>query len=259
MPLLERVIAEYEGTEPSLTVMPKHEPIVVYWTHIVGATKKLAPLSQMPSLRQLAYEVADLIRYLADGEMRLLETIIFNKPPGVSNTLGWHQDVSYFPFDPNNQLAVWIPFDKVTKESGAMVYCIGSHKLGLRASTDLHSGKVFTGEERAPIDVTGRDCRVMEMEIGDMLIHDGRTWHMSGPNTVEGRQRRGLSLRFLVGETRYLPRAGSAAAFLKQIDELQPGDLISDPAFPVMKCSHEWKWLHDGRECEKCNLLEFTG
>jgi hypothetical protein len=55
---------------------------------------------------------------------------------------------------------------------------------------------------------------------------------MSGPNTVEGRQRRGLSLRFLVGDTYYKPRDGSAASFIKQI-YVEPGDLIDDPAFPV--------------------------
>jgi hypothetical protein len=65
-----------------------------------------------------------------------------------------------------------------------------------------------------------------------MAFHSGLTWHMSGPNTVEGRQRRGLSLRFLVGDTYYKPREGSAASFIKQI-YVEPGDLIDDPAFPV--------------------------
>ena len=152
----------------------------------------------------------------------------------TSGVLHWHQDVSYFALEPNNQIAVWIPFDVVTEASGAMVYALGSHKHGLRASKDLITGEQFAGEERAPIDITGFETQVMEMEPGDMLIHDGYTWHMSGPNTVEGQQRRGLSIRFLVGETRYKPRAGSAAPFLKQINDLQAGDLIDDPAFPVL-------------------------
>lgn len=232
--MLASVVAEYEDTFPDVAEIPKHAPIVIFWKHVVGEKKKMAPLADMPYMLAFAWHVAELVRPLADGKLRLLETIIFNKPPGVSNTLGWHQDVSYFPFEPNNQLAVWIPFDVVTKASGAMVYAIGSHLKGLRASTDLHSGEVFKGEEREPIDVTGMECRVMEMGLGDMLIHDGRTWHMSGPNTVQGQQRRGLSLRFLVGDTRYKPRPGSAAAFLKQIDELKEGDLINDPAFPTI-------------------------
>jgi ectoine hydroxylase-related dioxygenase (phytanoyl-CoA dioxygenase family) len=208
---------------------------VGFWTYTPGSHKSLKLLSDMPMMKGFSKVIAGKVRDLADGkELRLLETIVFSKPPEISNTLRWHQDVSYFPFEPNNQIAVWIPFDVVTKESGAMVYALGSHKLGLRASTDLHTGEVFSGDDRPLIDVEGLETRCMEMEPGDMLIHDGRTWHTTGPNTVVGRQRRGLSFRFLVGETRYKPRAGSSATFLKQTADIRPGDLINDPAFPVL-------------------------
>lgn len=228
------VVKEYEATKPDLTEVPKHEPLVGFWTYTPGSHKSLKRLIEMPFMMEFSYYIAEKIRHKASGEMRLLETIVFSKPPEISNKLGWHQDVAYFPFEPNNQLAVWIPFDKVTKDSGAMIYAIGSHKLGLRASTDLHTGEVFVGDDRPLIDVEGLETRCMEMEPGDMLVHDGRTWHTSGPNTVLGRQRRGLSFRFLVGETFYKPRAGSSATFLKQTRDINPGDKISDPAFPVV-------------------------
>ena len=237
--LLQSVIEEYEASKPVGSEVPKHVPIVVYRTHVLGEERKIQLLSKMPYMEVLAKVVAHLLNPLVsclefDTRLRLLETVIFNKPPLTSGILHWHQDVSYFALEPNNQLAVWIPFDVVTKESGAMVYALGSHKLGLRASKNLLTGEQFPREERPPIDITGFETRCMEMSPGDMLIHDGYTWHMSGPNTVAGQQRRGLSLRFLVGETRYKPRAGSAASFLKQIDDLAPGDLIDDPAFPVL-------------------------
>lgn len=235
--LLEPVIAEYEASEPESTEVPKHVPVVVYRTHVAGEMRRIQLLSKMPQMLKLAEYVADLIRIggLTKKQLRLLETVIFNKPPETSGVLHWHQDVSYFALEPNNQLAVWIPFDKVTKDSGAMQYALGSHKLGLRASHDLHTDiPLDPADTRPKIDVTGMEVRCMEMDPGDMLIHDGYTWHMSGANKVQGQRRRGLSLRFLVGETRYAPRAGSAAPFLKQINDLAPGDLIDDPAFPVL-------------------------
>ena len=232
--MLRSVVAEYEASEPDTTEVPKHVPIVVYRTHVIGKERRIQLLSRMPAMLELAAYVARELGCFTSEQLRLLETVIFNKPPGESGVLHWHQDVSYFALEPNNQLAVWIPFDKVTRESGAMVYALGSHKLGLRASRNLLTGEIFPGEEREIIDVEGFDQQCMEMSQGDMLIHDGYTWHMSGPNTVEGQQRRGLSLRFLVGETRYAPRAGSAAPFLKQINDLAPGALIDDPAFPVL-------------------------
>ena len=225
---------EYEETNPDIQEMPKHQPVVVFWTHIVGAKKQLKLLEDMPHLKHFTSMMADLVRPLVNGELRLLETVIFNKPPGVSNTLRWHQDVSYFPFDPNNQIAVWLPFDRVTKDSGAMIYALGSHLRPLMASVDLHTNKPYAGETREVIPDEPENQQVMEMEPGDVLIHDGRTWHTSGPNLVAGRQRRGLSIRFLVGETTYAPRPGSAAAFMKQIDDVEPGAKIEDPAFPVL-------------------------
>lgn len=232
--ILSEVIKEYEATTPSLEDVPKHQPLVGFWTYTPGSHKKLQLLRSMPVMRIFSLYVADEIRKLATGELRLLETIVFSKPPEISNLLHWHQDVAYFPFEPNNQIAVWIPFDVVTKESGAMVYALGSHKLGLRASQDLHTGAVFPGDTRPLIDVTGLETRCMEMGPGDMLVHDGRTWHTTGPNTVLGRQRRGLSFRFLVGETHYKPQAGSSNTFLKQTAHIEPGGLINDPAFPVL-------------------------
>lgn len=232
---LYHVIKEYEASEPESTEVPKHEAVVVYRTHVQGNTRRIQLLSNMPRMRSLAEIVADMLRPLVSGQLRLLETVIFDKPPNSSGTLHWHQDVSYFALEPNNQIAVWIPFDKVTRESGAMQYAIGSHKLGLRASRDLHTDELLDPNDTRPaINVCGMEVRCMEMSPGDMLIHDGYTWHMSGPNTVEGQMRRGLSLRFLVGETRYAPRPGSAAPFLKQINDLKAGDLIDDPAFPVL-------------------------
>jgi ectoine hydroxylase-related dioxygenase (phytanoyl-CoA dioxygenase family) len=238
--VLGGVVKEYDATVPTLVDMeiPKHVPIVVFWTHVVGGRKKLKLLTDMPQMAAFTKKIASIVKEMVgQKDLRLLETIIFNKPPKDSNVLRWHQDVSYFPFEPNNQIAVWLPFDVVTRASGALLYAVGTHKMDLRASTDLHSGAVFKNEDRRPIpddpEAEGIPVVCMETKPGDMIIHDGRTWHMSGRNTVQNRERRGLSLRFLIGDTYYQPRAGSAAAFIKQID-IMPGQRIDDPAFPVL-------------------------
>ena len=78
----------------------------------------------------------------------ILITNICNKPYEVSNTLHWHQDVAYFPLKPNNQIAVWFPLEAVDKQAGALNYAIGSHKEGIKGSTDLHTRKPFDNENR---------------------------------------------------------------------------------------------------------------
>ena len=166
-----------------------------------------------------------------------METIIFNKPSKLSNTLNWHQDVAYFPVEPNNQIAVWIPFDEVSFERGAMNYAVGSHKLGIKASTNLHTREIFLNDDRdvIPTDPTeiGLEVVCMDMEPTDMIVHDGYVWHYSGPNIEPGHIRKGLSVRFFTDEARYFPRPGQGAAFTQQID-IEPGEIVEGLAFPVL-------------------------
>ena len=223
----------------------KNEPLVVLWTHMPGAQKATCKLSELPSFSELINRkiiplLADFINEASDGEfpvqLQLLETIVFNKPPQKGTTLNWHQDVAYFPVNPNNQVAVWFPLSDVDSSMGPMVYAHGSHKLGIRGSTNLHTRQAFDGETR---DLIPEDPRSVGLEVKEypltqeeMLIHDGYTWHYSKPNVSTSR-RMGVSVRFLTQPVVFDPRPGQGAAFTKQI-EVQKGDIIESPAFPVL-------------------------
>lgn len=238
---IDQVRAEYDRTEPLIGPLAElpNRPVVVLWKHVVGEQKRVATLLEFPVLWFFITDcIVPVLRQKfpeRTKKLQLLETIIFDKPPGISNTLNWHQDVAYFPLKPNNQLAVWIPFEPVTQESGAMVYALGSHKLGVRGSTDLHTRAPFSGEARVLIPDSpaseGFEERCFEMAPTDMLVHDGYTWHYSGPNTVPASRRRGLSVRFITEPAAFDPRPGQGAAFTKQIS-VQPGEIVKGAPFP---------------------------
>ena len=146
--------------------------------------------------------------------------------------------MAYFPLKPNNQIAVWFPLDFVNIDRGAMQYAIGSHKAGAMGSTNLHTREPFDGEVRPLIpdnpEDAGYKVRIFEMTPRDLLVHDGYTWHQSGPNIEEGHTRRGVSIRFITNEARFDPRPGQGAAFTKQIS-VAPGDILPDcSTFPVV-------------------------
>ncbi len=240
--LIQEVKNEYDTLDSSLTRkdIPRDQPIIVFWNHVQGETKRIATFSEYPSLMKLIKTIiVPLYRTVVSDEdqIQLLETIIFNKPPKKSNTLHWHQDVAYFPLKPNNQVAVWLPFENVYRDTGALNYALGSHKMGIRGSTDLHTRKAFDNEDRELIpenpESEGFEVATMEMTPNDMLIHNGYTWHYSGPNTREGYNRRGLSIRIIRGKVVFDPRPGQGAAFTKQID-VKPGELIQGEPFPVL-------------------------
>lgn len=239
----EEIRQEYDELDKTLTrtEITKDKPLIVFWKHVIGEQKRIAHFEEFPSLWKLINEyIIPSLRTNFPSKterLQLLETIIFNKPPEISNTLNWHQDVAYFPLAPNNQLAIWVPFEPVTAEKSAMVYAFGTHKLGIRGSTDLHTKEPFPGEDRELIPedpaAAGYEVVTMEMTNRDMLVHDGYTWHSSGPNHAKNYTRRGLSVRFITDEAKFDPRPGQGAAFTKQID-IKPGEVLSGLPFPVL-------------------------
>jgi hypothetical protein len=244
--LLQRIVEEWEAFMATDTpnLLPTDAPAAVFWRHVPGEKKRMRPLPEFKSLTELALgEVPTRIaRQLAqaslgESELRLLETIVFSKPPGVSGTLSWHQDTAYFPFEPQNQVALWIPLETVDMDNGTLEYAVGTHQLGLTCPVDLHTGEPMGSLERprVPNDpkTAGHDVVTVNLQPGGLAVHDSRTWHRSLPNVSVDRQRRAISLRYLVGKTRYVPRDGVAQSMKHQAG-VAPGELISGPTFPLV-------------------------
>lgn len=118
-----------------------------------------------------------------------------------------------------------------------MVYAHGSHKLGIRGSTNLHDRTPFDGEDRdlIPDDprTIGLDVVSYPSDVTDFLIHDGYTWHYSKPNISSDLPRMGVSVRFIIEAARFDPRPGQGAAFTKQIEVNKGEEIISD-CFPIL-------------------------
>ena len=240
---IKKISADYNKIDLSLKNkdIPKDRPIIVFWKHVVGEQKRICTFDEFPSIWKFINNriVPKVREILGDDKayLQLLETIVFNKPYETSNTLHWHQDVAYFPMKPNNQIAIWFPLEPVDREAGALNYAIGSHKEGIKGSTDLHTRKPFEGEDRnlIPEDPAkeGYEVRCMEMSNVDMVCHNGYTWHYSGPNKKKGYVRKGVSVRFITEKAYFDPRPGQGAAFTKQIN-LNRGDEIKGEPFPIL-------------------------
>ena len=239
---ISEVRNEYDQLDKSLTnkEIYKEKPIIVFWKHVKGEQKRIATFDEFPSMWNLINK--KIVPFVKEStntkdKIQLLETIVFNKPTEISNTLHWHQDVAYFPLKPNNQVAVWFPLEPVNKKRGALNYALKSHKDGIKGSTDLHTRKPFDNENRdlIPEDPSkaGYEVKCMEMSNKDILLHDGYTWHYSGPNKEQGYTRRGISVRFIIERAVFDPRPGQGAAFTKQL-ELNAGDPFEGKPFPLL-------------------------
>ena len=238
---ISKLREEYDNLDSKLTnrEIYKNKPIIVFWKHVQGEQKRIATFDEIPSLWNLILKkIVPFVKEISGkDQIQLLETIIFNKPYEKSNTLHWHQDVAYFPLKPNNQVAVWFPLEQVNKQRGALNYALKSHLEGIKGSTDLHTRKPFDNEDRELIpddpSKAGYEVKCMEMSNKDILLHNGYTWHYSGPNSEVGYTRRGISVRFIIEKAAFDPRPGQGAAFTKQIT-LEAGDVFKGDPFPYL-------------------------
>jgi len=242
---IKRVINEYNKNISKIqrkeSNLPKGKPIIILWKHVVGEKKRIGLFNEFPELWNFIINyVTPMVKKILNkqnSKLQLLETIIFNKPYKISNYVQWHQDASTWPLMPNNQqVAAWIPFEQVDDKAGALRYALGSHKLGIRAATDLHTSKKNSKKDKkTPVSQNpqklGFKVKTMKMSNRDILCHHGFVWHFSKPNLKLRSGRRGLTIRYILKDVKYKPVPGQAAAFIKQI-KVKRGQVIKGPSFP---------------------------
>ena len=241
--VIQRIAEEYDAKELKIsrTSIPDNQPVIVLWIHTSGGKKRIGLFTEFPKLWTfISNIIVPNVRKLIfphEEKLRLLETVIFSKPYKKSNKIHWHQDSSTWPLSPSNQFAVWIPFEVVEKESGALHYAFGSHKAGKRCSVDLTSNKPYENDERKLIpknpESEGFKIKCMEMNPTDMICYHADTWHSSEPNNKFKTGRRALSIRFIRGNTTFDPHLSQEATFVKQLN-LKKGDSIEGSPFPIL-------------------------
>ena len=140
-------------------------------------------------------KIHDLVEGILGPDFYLWASSFFVKEPHTKETVGWHQDAYYWPMVPHNSVTVWLAFDDVDEENGAMKIVPGSHKSGIlqhRRSTVTDS--ILTLElERGSFR---EDTAVsMRLKAGEVSLHDDAAVHGS-PANLSNRRRVGLTMRF---------------------------------------------------------------
>lgn len=133
---------------------------------------------------------------------------IFAKEPGADTRTPWHQDYSFLPVKGDQQVRIWVPFDTVTADSGAIHYLRGSHKWGkvyhpvgfknIPIITDTYVNSPYEEMPDFEADYETYDWLVAEAEPGDLVLHHPRTVHGSLGNLTNNFRRAITS--FYVGD-----------------------------------------------------------
>jgi ectoine hydroxylase-related dioxygenase (phytanoyl-CoA dioxygenase family) len=157
------------------------------------------PLTFHPRLGQAAAEL------LGVSAVRLWHDQALYKEAGGRET-DPHQDHPYWPIAEHDQVTAWIPLDGSTRDTGAMSYVPGSHRVGLDRFVDIFG--VFGNEPEdilAHPDVASTEPVLVEVPRGAVAFHHGLTVHLARPNLSDHVRRVHTVIYFRDGCTRSSP------------------------------------------------------
>ena len=142
-------------------------------------------------------QIHDLVEGIVGPNFYLWASSFFIKEPHSTSTVGWHQDAYYWPMAPHNSVTVWLAFEDVDEENGALKIIPGSHRAGViehQRNDPAHTNSVITLELES--GTFSEDTAVsMKLKAGQVSMHDDRAVHGSPANPSD-RRRAGLTLRF---------------------------------------------------------------
>ena len=141
-------------------------------------------------------ELLDSVEALLGPNILLYNTSFVIKEPHSKAHISWHQDLTYWGFNDDKQVAAWIALSDATEENGCMHMIPGSHKGGQlphRTTKDsnnlLHHGQTIEG-------VSEEQSRCIPLNAGEASLHHGWTMHTSYPNKSDDR-RIGLTINYI--------------------------------------------------------------
>jgi predicted dehydrogenase len=143
--------------------------------------------------------VRRIAQLMGSPRLSLFKSRFVVKLPGSKAEVAWHQDVGptnggYFPDgSPVPTISVWMAFDKVDAENGAVQILPGSHK-DLIGDYHKRIRAELVEKGALPEDEIAKAVS-LDLEPGEFYIFHSWLLHTSGPNTAT-RRRAGLNMRY---------------------------------------------------------------
>ena len=147
--------------------------------------------------------VLDMMEQIIGPDIVLWISRILCKPPVKGREVPWHQDGEYWPMRPLATCSVWIAIDPVSTANGCMRFIPDSHKRKELYRHHVSDRKNLVLNLELDRDQFDESKAVnVELEPGQMSLHDVRLIHGSLPNT-SGQRRAALIMRYMPTTSHY--------------------------------------------------------
>jgi phytanoyl-CoA hydroxylase len=138
----------------------------------------------------------DVVECLLGPDIKAFLMMFIYKPPGIDFVHPYHQDASYFPFEPHDRcLGTWVALDRTGDDNGTISVIKGSHKWDILPHAAPKGDNVnfgvfgVEGYDGHPDEVT------LNMEPGDGVFFHSRLLHKTGANLSQ-RHRRVMTVHY---------------------------------------------------------------
>ena len=128
------------------------------------------------------------------------------KPPRSEAYFGWHQDATYWPVTPTEQIATaWVALSPVNQLSGGMQMVRGSHLLGaLPHETTYDDSSMLKRGQQITTTIDEEEVFGIDLKPGQASIHHTLTLHCSEPNQSDD-WRLGVGLNYASSQVGPIP------------------------------------------------------
>jgi ectoine hydroxylase-related dioxygenase (phytanoyl-CoA dioxygenase family) len=183
---LDRLIAANPGIRPERLVSAHLEN----GSEGIKGSRDFLDLARDPALVEL---VSDAI----GEDVILWGCQVFCKPGGDGLETPFHQDGHYWPIRPLANCTVWVALERSDTGNGCLRVIPRSHR-GQQLHEHLHEDRAdLTLQQRmAPGTFDEGEAVDIELEAGQMSLHDVYMIHGARPNTSQ-RRRTGVALRYM--------------------------------------------------------------
>jgi ectoine hydroxylase-related dioxygenase (phytanoyl-CoA dioxygenase family) len=181
-----------------------------YKTKVHTILRSAYDLSINPSL-------LDFVELCIGPDILLHNVTYIIKEPHSESHVSWHQDLTYWGFDNDDQVSVWLALSPASRKSGCMKMIPGSHRQGKveHQLTDDDNNVLLSGQTIGEVDESL--AVLCELEPGQASFHHGWTQHASMPNISDDR-RIGLNMQFLATSVKQVKQANDSAILVRGED-----------------------------------------
>jgi len=171
--------------------------------------------------------VLDAVEDVLGPDLLCFGSSLFIKEPREPRFISWHQDSTYWTFEPPEVVTAWIALSAATIENGGMRFARGTHRGQLPHVETVDKGNMLTRGQTVAVDESAAVDVVLR--AGEMSLHHEFTAHASRPNLTDER-RIGFAIRYIPTRVRQTAGPPLTAMLVRGTDHYGHFEPESPPA-----------------------------